>query len=849
MNFRRALVSAIVALTGLVFAYAYQVPTLPEPVPTDGDVRLFSGQRALAHIERIAVEPRPTGSPGLARARTYLIQTLRSTSPRFQIETQEALVVESFVPGIASATRVKNIVARLPGTDDSGRPLLLLAHYDTVVNAPGANDDGAGIATVLELVRALVERGPRRNDLIVLFTDGEERGMLGARAYYQQHSRGREPAIVFNFEARGNSGPALLFQSGPDSAWLVREFARFAQDPAASSVAQELFRILPYGTDFSVFAKGGLPGLNFAYINNTIYYHSAFDTPESVDVRSLQHHGENVLELLAHLAEQDLSALRDAPGESDGPAAAPRSRTPTYFLFGERLVVYASAWNACLLALAWLLYLIFFAGELARRPLAFLRNFFAPVWIGLASALSVWIVWRGIVLTLYPDLVATLPMGETYRAGWIKAGLQCVGLACGLWMYVKCFAGRARSPVEFMSGSLAFWLAAATLCVAYAPGAAYLFVWPLLFVMPLWALVRLRRGDGPLLSGDLPVLLLALPALAILFAPIVRFLFFGLLSTTTQPLTMLVYSPWLAWLALPLAATSARRLRRGVLACFVLAAGVGIIGGGQAAAFGNHQPRPNSLFYVYDAGENRLARFSCDSRLDAWVRGQLEPPAGVDRIRGSVASESNQAPSLAEFLPILRACLPGLRQPVGVHLDGAAWRRSGVQGPLAELLSSEILPNGDHSITLRIRSRRGAPGVYAFVRSTGMIEDARIDGVAVPVSRFAAGKSDPGPVGILMRRLARRVFGRAVDFAGWSGVMLASSGRSDFQLSFRVSGSDPKPGPIGDEVRDRIEVRLVDHTNGLPAVGAPPTPRTQAMYPGGRFPFTDGVFVVQSYGF
>ncbi|MEQ9362835.1 MAG: M20/M25/M40 family metallo-hydrolase, partial [Leptospirales bacterium] len=415
MSSSRALLLSILALSALAFAYAFQTPAVPKALSADADPRDFSGHRALLHIQNIAREPRPTGSSSLARARVYLIGALRAASPRFQIEVQDGLVVESFLPGVANATRVKNIVARLPGTN-STRTLLLLAHYDSVVNSPGANDDGAGVATALELVRSLAARGANRNDIVVLLTDGEERGMLGARAYYQQHTRGSDPAIVFNFEARGNSGPALLFQSGAKSEWLVREFARFAKSPAASSVAQELFRILPYGTDFSVFAKGGQPGLNFAYINNTIYYHSAFDTPESVDVGSLQHHGDNVLELLVHLAALDLS---------ETPADSKLGPSPTYFLAGRELIVYSHRWNGWLLGLAWLMYLACFArGIRCGRLREFAWQLSAPLIVAAASALFVWGLWRGLVLNVHPEMTAILPTGETYRAGFFKASLQ-----------------------------------------------------------------------------------------------------------------------------------------------------------------------------------------------------------------------------------------------------------------------------------------------------------------------------------------------------------------------------------------------------------------------------------------
>lgn len=839
----------LLALSVLAFAIAFRRPALPVASAVDAPLDRFSGQRALVHIRAIAGEPRPTGSPALARAREYLIGELRDISPRFQLEVQEALVVESFVPGIASATRIKNIVARLPGTD-STRTLLLLAHYDSVVNAPGANDDGAGVGVALELARALHARGEHRNDIVLLLTDGEERGMLGARAYYQQHPRGQEPLVVFNFEARGNSGLALLFQTGPDSEWLVRDFARLAPTPAASSVSQELFRILPYGTDFSVFAKGQQPGLNFAYINNTIYYHSAFDTPETVDVRSLQHHGDNVLELLTALAQQDLRELLKAAGDG--------ARSPTYFLLADRLLVYGAHWNSALLALAWLLYLFVFAGVIRRaRPASLLWQTAAPLIVGLASALFVWLLWRGVVLALYPDLLAILPTGETYRAAFLKSGLQCAGLAFGLYLYMRAFIGERQKPAVVMAGALAFWLLVATACVAYAPGAAYLFLWPTLLALPGCALVIARRGDSSLHAGDLPVLAMVLPALALLLAPIVRFLFYGLLTTTAQPAAMLLYAPWLFFLALPLAAARAGPVRRWLLAVLTICALIGMVGGARAAAFGIEQPRPNSLFYVYDASRERLARFSCDARLDPWTRAavrrpeapmaspdaNVDAPAALDQETSPAMSDSVDSPALGDFLPVLNACLPGLHRPASAALEAQTWRDAGVRGPQAELLRSEVRENGDRELSLRIRSRRGAPQVYAFFRHSGEIRELRVDGEALPESRLRVSRSAGGS---MLRGLLRRVLGGAFDLNDWSGVMLASSGKSSFLLSFVLS-----PG-ASEDAAAAVQLRLVDHTNGLRGVPGDHSlhqARAPDFVPGGRFPFSDGVFVVEDYRF
>jgi len=103
---------------------------------------------------------------------------------------------------------------------------MLVAHYDTVSRSPGAADDGAAVAALLETLRALNAGPPLRNDLIVLITDGEEPGMLGARAFVAEHPWLRDVGVVCNFEARGTRGPSIMFETSSDNGRLIREFAR-----------------------------------------------------------------------------------------------------------------------------------------------------------------------------------------------------------------------------------------------------------------------------------------------------------------------------------------------------------------------------------------------------------------------------------------------------------------------------------------------------------------------------------------------------------------------------------------------------------------------------------------------
>jgi hypothetical protein len=97
------------------------------------------------------------GSPANAVVRDYLVGELRGLGVTPQV--QRATAAYYPVPGLLQAGTVENVLARLPGTAPSGKAFLLAAHYDSVPTGPGATDNGSGVASALETLRAL-KAGP-----------------------------------------------------------------------------------------------------------------------------------------------------------------------------------------------------------------------------------------------------------------------------------------------------------------------------------------------------------------------------------------------------------------------------------------------------------------------------------------------------------------------------------------------------------------------------------------------------------------------------------------------------------------------------------------------------------------
>jgi acetylornithine deacetylase/succinyl-diaminopimelate desuccinylase-like protein len=153
----------------------------PDPVPASAPPTEFSSGRALEHVRAIAQEPHPMGSPENAAVRDYLVEELSALG--VEPEVQKATAAHYWFNRFAEVGTPENVLTRLEGTNNDGKAFLLMAHYDSVPTGPGASDDGAGVAAMLETLRALKAGPPLKNDVIFLFTEGEERGLLGARLH------------------------------------------------------------------------------------------------------------------------------------------------------------------------------------------------------------------------------------------------------------------------------------------------------------------------------------------------------------------------------------------------------------------------------------------------------------------------------------------------------------------------------------------------------------------------------------------------------------------------------------------------------------------------------------------
>jgi Zn-dependent M28 family amino/carboxypeptidase len=269
-------VVALLVLAALVaLAWALQRP--PAPAAASAPATTFSAERAYADLQRMAgPEPTPIGSVAGDAVRDYLVSTLPAAG--LSVEVQKGLGSRTF-GGVTAAGLVHNVVATLPGYASTGR-VVLAAHYDTTFGTPGAADDKSSVAAMLETARALGGE-PSRNDIVMIFTDGEEVGLLGASLFVAERPRNDQGGVVLNWEATGNVGPSVLFETSSGNAELIKEYAAAAPYPIGDSALAALYRAGNQNSDFTPLHEAGFVGLNFALMDGTAAYHHSGDTADS----------------------------------------------------------------------------------------------------------------------------------------------------------------------------------------------------------------------------------------------------------------------------------------------------------------------------------------------------------------------------------------------------------------------------------------------------------------------------------------------------------------------------------------------------------------------------------------
>jgi hypothetical protein len=610
---------AALALLAIVFAVQLRQTAPPAPLGADADRGVFSAGRARNELSNLLGDetPHPVGSAANRAVKERLIARLTALGLEPEEQRTIGCAAES-----ATCAQVENVLASIPGrTADT---IVLMAHYDSVPNAPGAGDDSAAVAALLEMARIMQPGAPYRNTILMVFTDAEETGLLGAEAFFAESPAAKRARAVINLEGSGSAGPVYLLRTGPASGELMAAFRDVAPHPVAQSFTEEVFKRMPNDTDFSVSLRAGLPGIDFAFAGERNHYHTPLDSIANLDLGTLQHHGENTLPLLRTIVDADLSAA--APNE-------------VYANVGKRHWLHWSPAAGVVLAAIALALLLFATWRARVAPLRLI--------VALAFGIATLLVATGltlVALSLVDRLVGVRPEWPANPWPWRLALYTPPLLAAALLGPV---AARRVGPWAMLLGVWWIWTIATLAMAVYLPLAAYLFIPGALVAAAIATAMLIARLDSPIHAAVAACL--SLVAAAWFLLPL------AYLMEITQGLQLepAIIAPLVlvGLVLLPAAIVDRRRI---VLVGSAVALGLAFTMAALVAPYSANRPQHLSFVYAHDvdASEAHVMARSPDplpSRITQAARFEKTRilPWSDDPEHGTiVAAESGPPPTI-----------------------------------------------------------------------------------------------------------------------------------------------------------------------------------------------------------
>ena len=509
--FEGVLVAVLLMLAFTGKALLIEPPALPSTMASKD----FHTERAIARLQRILGDqrPHPVDSTSDDAVRDRLIHEIRAIG--IQPEVREASnCTDDARTHIISCAHVHNVVATIPGRT-AGSSLLLNAHYDSTPTGPGASDDGLGVATLLEVAAQLKDSHPSR-PVILLFNEGEEYGLNGSAAFVRGDPLAPRIGSLINIDARGVSGPALMFETSDPNATALSFYARASRRPYANSLSTDFARLIPNTTDAVEFKRAAWTFLNFAIVGNETRYHSPGDTVGALDRRSLYHVGSEVLALSRTMAN---------PSEND---RADSGRVVFTDIAGRAFVRLPLALAGGLLAALLLLALLLARRERALAKPLLLVGAATIAGIGGSSLVAILATflrhgdfWRAYPLVAYLAIYSTLlavmtavfrrrggsaDQGRLRSAAWFF--ILLIGAALGLLLPGATIF--FLMPPVFALAGVAVQRSAPRVAAALSIIAALM---QLVMITEMLALMELLLIDGPLWSVTPLAALAALPFL------------------------------------------------------------------------------------------------------------------------------------------------------------------------------------------------------------------------------------------------------------------------------------------------------------------------------------------------
>lgn len=595
---QKKLILAAGSLVYIIFLcwLSFQQLSVPEPALPGKNPNSFSAYRAIDHVMVLAKEPHSGGSSAHKQVRNYIYDFCKDHSLETKVFDKTGFYQRG---SYLTAGRAYNILAKFKGTDNS-KAVLVMAHYDSQPNTPGASDNSAGVSGILETISLLDKGEPLKNDIYFLFTDLEEGGLLGAEAFVSNLPELDNIGIVLNFDARGNSGANFTFETSSENGWVVNEFSKAVDNPLANSLAYEVYKMLPNDTDYTHFRKKGITGLNTGFIDGFAYYHGAADKPQALNLGSLQQMGDLMWQSVNHFGNIKLTETKSAD-------------VIFFSVFGS-MFIYPVGVDLMLIILAVVLFgAVLF--KLFRSDDLNLKSVFGAFGLYVGSIVLGMVftfLIELLILQINPHFKNFYGYGfynvNTYLISFIGSATLAYFIFHSIWKNV--------SSNNHLIGGLLLQVIALVLLKIYVPSGAYIIYIPMLITI----LILLIKGYLAKKYEIIAEWLMPVTAL-ILWVPFVYFLFvvFSLQMPLASVIFILLTLPYLAF-----SFDHIRSVFRWTLPIIsVTLILMGIIVGQSSASPTKDKPQLTQLAYAWNVDENKAVWYSGLTYWDDFVSAYI----------------------------------------------------------------------------------------------------------------------------------------------------------------------------------------------------------------------------------
>jgi hypothetical protein len=588
----------------------------------------FSTERALIPLKEITKAPHYVGTEENKRVREFLIQSLKDLG--LNPETQQGYILNE---KYGRMDQPVNIVAKLKGTE-SGKALLVFSHYDSAgIPSFGASDAGSGVVAILESLRAFNASGKQpKNDIIILFTDAEEVGLVGAKLFVREHRWAKDVGLSLNFESRGSGGPSsMIVETNQGNKNLIKGFMEANPEyPVTSSLLYSVYKMLPNDTDSTILREeGDIDGLFFAFIDDHFDYHTAGDNFERMDRNSLEHQGSYLMPLLTYFADADLGLVKSSEDYV-------YTNLPVI-----NMIAYPFGWvmPMQIFAILFFIALLVLGFKTKKLNLKSVLKGFVPFLLSLVATFIVGFFGWSILLKIYPHYLEILH-GFTYNGHAYIGFFVSLSLALCWFLYSK--FQKEETTANIFVAPLFLWLIINILLAVYLKGAAYFILPFYCALVSFWILIKKET------SSALVHLLLATPAILI-FSPLIQTFPVGLGLETivlSTVFTVLVFGLLLSFLS-----TFAHKKRASIV--FMFTALCLFIFAHATSDFTEDRKKPNSLLYVQDLDAKKAYWFTYDTILDDWTKTYIgsDPKEASTLFNSAARSKYNSGYTFAAEAP------------------------------------------------------------------------------------------------------------------------------------------------------------------------------------------------------